>query len=171
MFAFTHLVSAWLLGKAYEKIGKTSLSQLTWFIFLFGSLLPDGDYLLDWLFGTELHRTFTHSFLGVLMGAGLLWLYLRWRKHPQSLALAGALALGMGSHLLVDMVGGQGIPLFWPSLLNVSFTHWGYFDPATPSFLNQSYTLLRQAMKLALVDMAIGTAWLFYLWWRKKLEF
>ncbi|MEK6950757.1 MAG: metal-dependent hydrolase, partial [Nanoarchaeota archaeon] len=63
MFAFTHLITAWLLGKGYEALAKKRISHPAWFFLLFGSLLPDIDFLIDWTLGTEFHRTFTHSLL------------------------------------------------------------------------------------------------------------
>ena len=76
------------------------------------------------------------------------------------------------SHLLLDMLlPSYGIPLFWPSLLHLSTTHIGYFDPATPSFLHGSLEALRRSSKMMILDMSLGTAWIFYLWWKKKIRF
>ncbi len=169
MFAFTHLVFAWLVGKGYEKIMKKELSNTAWLLLLFGSLLPDADFLIDWTIGTEFHRTFTHSLLFVVIGFMAAY-FILWKNQDRK-SIASALALGIGTHLFLDMFLSQGVPLFWPNLLHFSFQGIGYFDPATPSFLNQSAEVVRKALKMALLDMAIGTAWIFWLVWKRKVKF
>ncbi len=171
MFAFTHLIGAWLLGKGSEYFSKKKISYEVWFFLLFGSLLPDVDFLIDWTLGTEFHRTFTHSLLFVVAGFAVVYIVLYLFHHPEKKAAAAALAVGISSHLLLDMIASHGVPLFWPSLIHFSFTHIGYFDPATPSFLNSSPEVLRRAFKMAILDMALGTAWIFWLWWKKKVTF
>ncbi|MBI2669131.1 metal-dependent hydrolase [Candidatus Woesearchaeota archaeon] len=173
-FAFGHLIFAWLLGKGYEKLSHKQLSRWGWFFLLFASILPDADFLLDWTLGTEIHRTLTHSLLFVLAMGALGYGIGRWRfAHTREgtewgLAAAG----GVTTHLLLDMAGsGYGTPLFWPSLLHFSFTKIAYFDPMIPSFLHSSSERILHSLKLAILDMGMGTAWLFYLWWKKRVEF
>ncbi len=168
MFAFAHLVFAWLVGKGYEKLQKTELSNTAWLLLLLGSLLPDADFLIDWTFGTEIHRTLTHSFLFVVLS--FMAAYFIFWKNPEGKIIAGSLAAGIVTHLFLDMFLSQGVPLFWPSLLHFSFQGVGYYDPATPSFLNLGYEHLRKAMKEAIVDMAIGTAWILWLVWRRRVR-
>ena len=189
MFAFIHLLGAWLLGKGYEHFRKTQLSHTAWFFLLFGAILPDVDFLFDWTLETEFHRTFTHSLLFLLLAPLLLYVIYNYmlnkfkvNQHKSRLkSKAGSmmesrlhsLALGAGilSHLLLDMIVGHGVPLFWPSLLHFTFTHIAYFNPAAPSFLHGNPETLQKVLKLAIIDMALGTTWLFYLWYRKKLRF
>ncbi len=196
-FAFGHLIGAWLLGKAYEyatkDVTRKKISRQAWFFLLLGSILPDADFLLDWVFGTEIHRTFTHSLLFVIAAPLVLYLALRmylvlrpylalnfylrnwhlnaaFRAPPCALAFAGALAGGILSHLLLDMIG-AGLPLLWPSLLHISYTSVHYAEPSEISLFMPQVAWLHRRLQLAIVDMALGTAWIFYLWWKKRLEF
>ncbi|HIG93640.1 TPA: metal-dependent hydrolase [Candidatus Woesearchaeota archaeon] len=171
MFAFTHLISAWLLGKGYEFIWKKKISHLAWFFLLFGSLFSDADFLIDWTFGTEIHRTFTHSLLFLAVAPLLLYFTLTLLKWEQKKSCSYALAVGIASHLLLDMIMSRGVPLFWPSLINISFTQIGYFDPQTPSFLHASANALQKVLKVAIFDMALGTTWIFYFWYKKRIQF
>lgn len=168
MFAFTHLVFAWLLGKGYEKFWKKELSNTAWLLLLLGSLISDADFLIDWTLGTEFHRTFTHSLLFVVLGFSIAYFSLR--KNADRKMIVSALAMGIGTHLFLDMFLSQGVPLFWPSLLHFSFQGIGYFDPMTPSFLNQSADVMKKSLRMAIFDMAIGTAWIFYLVWRRRVK-
>lgn len=168
MFAFSHLIFAWLIGKGYEKVAKKELSTITWLLLLLGSLILDTDFLLDWTIGTELHRTFTHSLLFVAVG--FIGTYMVFFKNPERKTRATIFALGICTHLFLDMFLSHGVPLFWPSLLHFSFQGIGYFDPANPSFLYQPYDVLQRVFKTALVDIAMGTAWILYLVWRRKVK-
>ena len=170
MFAFTHLVFAWLVGKGYEKIGKKELPPTAWILLLLGSLIPDVDFLIDWTLETEVHRTLTHSLLFVIMGSLIIYAVFALMKSSEKRKLAFVFGAGISTHLFLDMIFSQGVPLLWPSLLHFSFQGIHYFDPATPSFLNSSPEILRRALKMAIVDMAIGTAWIFWLVWRRKVK-
>src|SRR3989338_8359554 len=160
MFSFTHLIFAWLVGKGYEKIGKKELPRTAWFLLLFGSLISDADFLIDWTLRTEVYRTLTHSLLFVFIGFAIICGIFYVRKNPERKIIAGAFALGICTHLFLDMFLSQVVPLFWPSLWHFSFQGIGYYDPATPSFLNLGYEHLLSAMKIAIVDLAPGTAWI-----------
>lgn len=92
-----------------------------------GGLLPDLDHphsfvgrraplLSDLAYGLLGHRGAFHSLLACLLAyLAALWLL----KHspfpaPAGKALAGALALGYASHLLLDALNPGGVALFWP---------------------------------------------------------
>jgi len=171
-FAFGHLVGGWLIGKGEEWLRQVKIPRWGWFLLLLGTILPDIDFLLDWTIGVESHRTLTHSvvfFIGVPL---LLYLFLRWKKVQDAKRLTLLFALGIGMHLLLDMLTSPiGIPLFWPNLLHISTSGVQYFDPSAPSFLQASAPGLQKSLRLALLDMALGTIWIFYLWWRKRIEF
>jgi membrane-bound metal-dependent hydrolase YbcI (DUF457 family) len=171
MFAFTHLIAAWILGKIYESWTKKKVSYYTWFFLLFGALLPDADFILDWTLGTELHRTFTHSLLFLFSAPLLLYivLYLVNDKGKNKFALG--LFGGIASHFVMDMIIPLGIPLFWPNLLHFSSAGVVYFDPATPSFLHSSLKSMRFTLKTAVFDMGLGTMWIFWLWFRRRIKF
>ena len=179
MFAFGHLIGVWILGKVYEKISKKKLGHYGWFFLLFGALLPDIDFLFDWTLGTSLHRTFTHSLLFALLVPLILWCSLRlfqagasanssFFQEKKSLPLA--ICAGILSHLLLDMLFSHGVPLFWPSMLRFAFSGINY-STSTHSFLNASDAHLRQVLKTTIADMAMGTAWIFYLWLRRRIKF
>ena len=170
-FAFIHLIIPWLTGKSFEFLTKRKISHYTWLFLLLGGILPDADFLLDWTLGTELHRTFTHSLFFVVFAPLLVYLIFSILKNKESFSFMYALAIGISTHLIMDMFFSWGVPLFWPNLIHFSYTSIGYFDPATPSFLNGSTESLRRIMKSALVDMFLGTTWFFYFWFRKRIKF
>ncbi len=177
-FAFSHLITAWLIGKIYEFSSKKKISHYAWVFLLFGAVLPDADFILDWTLNSELHRTFTHSLFFVITAPLLLYIILKITRNikkikleklnPKELSIA--LSIGILSHLLLDMIASAGVPLFWPSLINFSFTHIGYYNPANPSFLHSSLKTLQSTMKLAVIDMGLGTTWIFYLLWKKRIQ-
>ena len=169
-FAFGHLIGAWLLGKLYEYKTKKQIPRYAWFLLLFGAILPDADFLIDWTLGTEIHRTFTHSLLFVLLAPLILYLVLRACKKEESIFYALALGVGIFSHLFLDFFSSQGVPILWPSLTNFAYNKIAYFDPATPSFLYSSVEQMRSRLKFAVLDMALGTTWIFYLWWKKRIQ-
>lgn len=171
-FALGHIVGAWILGKLYEVVSSKKINQSAWFFVIFGGLLPDADFLLDWTLGTELHRTFTHSFLFLIAAPLITYIVFRYIRKNEAKQFAHALAIGIIAHLILDMTtSSYGVPLFWPSLLHVSIFGIHYVDPALPSFLHRPADYLRHSLKLTIVDMAIGTAWVFYLWFKKKIQF
>jgi endonuclease YncB( thermonuclease family) len=94
------------------------------------SILPDADYPKSWL-GHHLgsvsadlnrlfgHRGFLHSLLALLILTPALGLPLWWVTGQP--ALATAVGVGYGSHLLADMMTRGGVKLFWPSRLIAVF--------------------------------------------------
>jgi membrane-bound metal-dependent hydrolase YbcI (DUF457 family) len=94
------------------------------------SLLPDADSPKSWL-GHHLgsvsadlhrlfgHRSFLHSLLALLILTPALGLPLWWVTGQP--ALATAVGVGYGSHLLADMMTLGGVKLFWPSRLIAVF--------------------------------------------------
>lgn len=171
-FALGHLVGAWFVGKIYEPFSSQKISPYTWFFLLLGGLLPDGDFILDWTTGSELHRTFTHSLAFIAMAVVITYIVFAVLHNREAKAYSYAIAAGIATHLFLDIVtSSYGVPLFWPSLLHFSRTGIQYFDPATPSFLHGSTEELQHSLKLAILDMAIGAGWILYLSWRKRIEF
>src|SRR3989338_7677138 len=102
-FGFTHLIAAWLAGKGYEHFSKKKISHYTWFFLLMGSILPDADFLIDWTLGTELHRTFTHSLLFVIVAPIIIYSIFTLFDHPERRFFALAIGVGITTHLLLDM--------------------------------------------------------------------
>ena len=101
-----------------------------------GSNLPDADLLYTSFAGGPLayvlqHRGYTHTLLGALLGALLLWLSgLLWLRHrrlrPSTLEkawLAAAGVLGVLLHLAMDYTNNYGVHPFWPF-----YNGWVYGD-------------------------------------------
>ncbi len=164
-FAFTHLIAGWLAGKGYERFLK--LDRYAWFLLLFGAVLPDADFLFDWTLGTHLHRTFTHSVLFVAVGFAVVWVVSSYLHRTKRTMYGIALATGIFTHLLLDFFSAQGIPLLWPGAWYFSYLHIGLYDGAKALFAGN----LAERLRYAILDMALGTAWIFYLWWKKNLKF
>ncbi len=170
-FAFGHLVGAWLLGKAYEYFTKQKISHYAWFFLLLGGILPDADFIIDWTLGTDLHRAISHSFLFLIVAPLLAYLFLSILKNQEKKSFALFLGLGIAIHLFLDGFSTYGIPLLWPKELYFSF--FSGLIPNIPDggLLVGNAEVLGYKLKLAIVDMAIGTAWAFYLWFRKRIQF
>jgi len=104
--------------------------------FAIGSNLPDIDLLYTSFAGGPLayvlqHRGYTHTLLGGLAGALLLWLgialWLRWRRLRASLGeqawLAAACFGSVLLHLAMDYTNNYGVHPFWPF-----YNGWVYGD-------------------------------------------
>lgn len=170
-FAFGHLVTAWFFGKIAEYIRKITLDRYTWFFLLFGAILPDADFLIDWTFGVHVHRTFTHSLFFVVLAGAIMYLLFTAFRDQKKTSFALAISVGILSHSLLDFFSGRGVPFLWPDLTYYSFFEGIRYNPQVGIFLKGPADFLRQSLKFAIVDMAIGTTWLFYLWWRKRIRF
>ena len=170
-FAFGHLFGAWCAGKIYEYFSKNKISHHAWFFLLLGGILPDADFLIDWIFGTDLHRTFSHSILLMILVPLAVYVFYSFLKHPVKKPFALFLGLGISMHFFLDGFSGYGIPLLWP--MTGYFSFFTGFTPAIPDggLLQGDAGMLLYRIKLAVVDMAIGTAWIFYLWFRRRIQF
>ena len=170
-FAFGHLFGAWCAGKIYEYFSKKKISHHAWFFLLLGGILPDADFLIDWTFGTDLHRTFSHSILLMIFAPLVVYVFYSILKHPEKKSFALFLGLGISMHLFLDGFSAYGIPLLWP--MTGYFSFFTGFTPAIPDggLLQGDAGMLLSKIKLAVVDMAIGTGWIFYLWSRRRIQF
>jgi len=170
-YAFGHLVGAWGAGKAYQYFSKKKISHAAWFFLLLGGILPDIDFLLDWTLGYDTHRTFTHSL--IFIGLAILTVYALFSilEHQEKKQFALFIGLGISTHLLLDSLFGFGVPILWPSLMHFSlFSGISTAVPEGSAFAGTAAEVGHQ-LRLAIVDMAIGTTWIFYLWFKKKIEF
>ncbi len=169
-FAFGHLIGAWLVGKAYELVSKKKIHHYTWFFLLLGGILPDIDYLIDWTLGTNLHRTFTHSLTFVFLIFVVSFSIYLLLKEKNIKEFSIALCIGILVHVLIDTFSAIGAPLFWP--LNYYFSPFAITLGKTgPAMLNAPVEFVRKLLKYAILDMALGTAWIFYLWFRRRIKF
>jgi inner membrane protein len=88
---------------------------------LVGGVLPDVDLLFapDWSFPL-VHRGLTHTPVCGAVVVGAVWLGASWRSDRQSSRRSGlrgtatALALGYGSHLVLDSLTVSGVPWLYP---------------------------------------------------------
>ena len=131
MDTITHGIAGALIGKAAfggrdlfppAAMGKRRLA--TWALML-GSIFPDSDVLRDFFSRDQLlmitwHRSITHSLLllpvwSVLLAA-LVAAVARWRKWeaPSFTALTGLFAVGILSHILLDLVTTFGTMIWSP---------------------------------------------------------
>jgi len=170
-FAFGHLIGAWLLGKAIKYFSKKKISHWGWFFLLLGGILPDADFLLDFLWGSELHRTFTHSLFFLLVAPLIIYGILALLKNKEKNTLPLLLGSGILVHLFLDMFYFPGVPLFWPDLHHFMYTQILLIDPATTGLFYGTKEQLVHSLKLAVIDMGLGALWIFYLWFRKKIKF
>jgi len=97
---------------------------LTWSLML-GAIFPDSDMFREWLSSNPLliltwHRSITHSLvcmpLFAIVLAALTRGFTRWRKWdaPSFLALAGIYAIGILSHIFLDLVTSFGTMVWSP---------------------------------------------------------
>ncbi|MEO7683373.1 MAG: metal-dependent hydrolase [Gemmatimonadaceae bacterium] len=97
-----------------------------------GALLPDADVFVEPFVGPRsafAHRGFTHSLLGVAVLAPLVAL-VAWRfsKERRFARLVPLIAIGMLSHVLLDLPTPMGVMLFSPSRKDVHLDFLGYVD-------------------------------------------
>ncbi len=158
MFAFGHLFVGWLIGLFIGNIRGRKLSDLSWGFLLFGSLLPDIDYLFDWTFGSGVHRMFTHSLVFLLIAFIVCYFVLKFMKLEK---YSWFFALGIFSHLVVDMFWPMGVTLFWPLLdfvsINFISNYVGRIDISRTGFI--------------ILDMGLGVIWLSILFLQKRIKF
>jgi membrane-bound metal-dependent hydrolase YbcI (DUF457 family) len=125
----THGLTGALVGKAFfsERYGRSA----TWAVTL-GALFPDSDVVFELFAPNELatlewHRGVTHSFVGLpvfaLLLAGLTRHILR-RSPPPFLPLWGLYALGLGVHILLDLITSFGTMVWSP--LSMSRPAWDW---------------------------------------------
>jgi len=170
-YAFGHLVGAWGAGKIYGYFSKKKISHAAWFFLLLGGILPDTDFLLDWTFGYDTHRTLTHSLLFLMLVPIIVYTLFTILKHPEKKQFALFMGLGITTHLVLDSIFGGGVPLLWPSIVQFSSSGLSFSTLPGSVFSRGNVVELKGQLRSAIVDMAIGTAWIFYLWFRKRVQF
>ncbi|MHA2336495.1 MAG: metal-dependent hydrolase [Candidatus Hodarchaeales archaeon] len=113
MFILGHIGFSLLLASILKIYNKPAI-LLT---FLFFSLLPDLDFFL---FPFEFHRTMTHSVLFLLI------VYVSLSKINKKQAKSAA--LGVSSHILIDLLDSGKIRLFYPLVAESGFNLWEAHD-------------------------------------------
>lgn len=134
MDTITHGIAGALIGKAlfggedmFPPKPMTSGRVITWAL-MFGAIFPDADVFRDMLSRNEMlivtwHRSYTHSLLllpifALLLAALTQWLARKFQwESPSFPALFGVYAIGILSHILLDLVTTFGTmvwsPLAW----------------------------------------------------------
>jgi membrane-bound metal-dependent hydrolase YbcI (DUF457 family) len=131
MDTITHGIAGALIGKAMfrgdDMFALRAMNRrriLTWSLML-GAIFPDSDTFRETFSSNELliitwHRSVTHSLVCLpifaLVLAALTRAYTRWRKWdaPSFAALTGIYALGILSHILLDLVTSFGTMIWSP---------------------------------------------------------
>lgn len=174
-FGLTHMIFGWVLGKTYEYSKKIKLSVICFGFLMFGAVLPDSDFLLDWILGLSTHRTLTHSFLGAAIFFCLCLLCINvynkiFKKNLDSKKLSVFLFVGILSHIFLDMtIGKPGVPLFFP------LHTWFYFFGSVTNFTSQKFSAstseqLMREIKFAIFDIGLGALFFFYLMIKGKIK-
>ena len=131
MDTITHGIAGALIGKAVFR-GEDMFASgpmnrgriITWSLML-GAIFPDSDVFRDFFSSDKLlivtwHRSLTHSLvllpLWALLLAAITRAFARWRKWeaPSFAALAGIYAVGLLSHILLDLVTSFGTMIWSP---------------------------------------------------------
>jgi len=143
-FAFGHLIFAWLIGKSKEKISKIKLEKYGWFLLLFGAIFPD--------------------IIIVYLICSIFF------KNSNKKRLAGLFAIGISSHLILDMIFGYpGISLLWP--MNYKLWFLGILHGYTAvNFSEITKEHLLNKVRLAIFDMGLGVLWIGYLFFKNKIK-
>ncbi len=166
--AFGHLIGGWIAGKTLN-LFNIRFSRVAWGALFAGAIAPDTDLLIDWTTTLNVHRTFTHSFLGVFFAGLLAFLVLQLvrRRVPQVRLAPVLFSLGILIHIMLDLtVGSSGLQVFWPDNTWITLNEPLAHIDTVPSYDNLKYWL-----KMMVADGALGVAWLAYLFWRKKVNF
>jgi membrane-bound metal-dependent hydrolase YbcI (DUF457 family) len=131
MDTITHGIAGALIGKAVFRGEDLFTSKpmnrariITWSLML-GAIFPDSDIFRDWFSNNQMliltwHRSFTHSLVcmpiyALLLAAITRW-FARWRKWdtPSFAVLTGLYAVGILSHIFLDLVTSFGTMIWSP---------------------------------------------------------
>jgi len=173
--AFGHLIGAWIFGKVYTRLTAHTLTRLMWAALLFGAIAPDADFLIEWTIEDfHPHRTFTHSIVGALFAGVMSFVALHVFSHVRKISITKPViiscffALGVMTHILLDLsFSDSGLQVLWP------FTkEWITLNgPLNHQDGMPTYEQLKRYNIMTTIDMGLGTAWLAYLFWKKKVSF
>ncbi len=179
MDTITHGIAGALIGKALfhgdDLFAMRPMNRrriVTW-VAMLGAIFPDADTFRDMLSHKELlvitwHRSITHSLLflpvwALLLAALTRW-FVRWRKWdaPSFAALTGIYAVGILSHILMDLVTSFGTMLWsplnwsrpaWDLIFIVDFTFTGIL--LLPQILAWVHERPEKSRRRALVSLLI----------------
>ncbi len=179
MDTITHGIAGALIGKALfngdDLFAMRPMNRrriVTWSAML-GAIFPDADTFRDMLSHNELlvitgHRSITHSLLCLPVWALLLAALTRWIVHwrkwdaPSFAALTGLYAVGILSHILMDLITSFGTMVWsplewsrpaWDLIFIVDFTFTGIL--LLPQILAWVHERPEKSRRQALVSLAI----------------
>ncbi|MEQ1473359.1 MAG: metal-dependent hydrolase, partial [Candidatus Acidiferrum sp.] len=179
MDTITHGIAGALIGKALFKgddlfaMRAMNRQRIVSWSMMLGAIFPDSDTFRDMLSHNELlmitwHRSVTHSLLclpifALLLAAVTRWIA-RWRKWdaPSFAALTGIYALGIFSHIVLDLVTSFGTMVWspwkwsrpaWDLIFIVDFTFTGIL--LLPQVLAWVHERPEKSRRRALVSLAI----------------
>ena len=156
VLAFGHIIGAWLVGKLIELTTKRRISKNTWFFLILGGILPDIDFIFQFIFQTTLHRGITHSIFFAIFVPMFVYSIFNWIKDKKALKYTLFLTIGIITHIFLDLWSPMGVPLLWP-----------YTKMFIPNLsLETSSDILD-----GLIDMFLGTGWILYLSLRNRIQF
>lgn len=181
MDTITHGIAGALIGKAvfggqdlFSSKPMTKNRLVTWAVMI-GSIFPDSDVFRDMVDGNPLlmitwHRSITHSLLLLpiwsVVLAALTGAVARWRKWeaPNFLTLTGLYAVGIVSHIVLDLVTTFGTMIWsplewsrpaWDILFIIDFTFMGIL--LIPQLLAWIYEDPERTPKRAIILWAVFT--------------
>lgn len=170
---FGHLIGAWLFGRIYSRAFGTKLSKPAWAALLLGGNLPDIDYFIDWTTCFQIHRYFSHSLTAAIVVGIMLYILLaavnffREKKILQIWMIALFLSLGISIHILLDLIfTTSGMRIFWP----VENSWWIIKGTVEHNIAKPTFEMVKQNLREATLDIALGVAWVWYLFLSKRLR-
>ena len=135
MDTLTHALSGALLARATEPTSSTLPRATRMWIGFWAAAFPDGDFVLrfiDPLLYLTTHRGVTHSVVLLplwALGLAAAFFYLTRRRYSWR-ALVGVCAMGIGAHIVGDVITAFGTMLFAPfSMLRVAWPTTFIIDP------------------------------------------
>lgn len=172
---FGHLIGAWSFGKIFCKITSKKLNKPAWAMLLLGGNLPDIDYFIDWTTCFKIHRYFSHSITTAVLIGVIAYLFLHafnrtFKKYQiQKIGIAAImLTTGILIHILLDLIfTTAGMRVLWPFENN----WWTINGTTEHNIETPTYEQLKQNLNEAIIDIALGVAWIWHLFFRKKIEF
>ena len=164
--------AVYLTGTRIESRTKIVLA-----ITLFGSILPDFDFLPGIWIGNlrAFHHGVSHSLAFAVLFGMLTFFFARWRRKDLALCIGILAASAYASHVLLDLVsvneGTRGVPILWPlsdrsfglNLQLLGYFHYGKIDRGIWSIVRWD-----NLSAISLELMVFGTPTLFLLWRERR---
>lgn len=170
---FGALASRAVTGKPSAEPGNTG-KYVPVMVTAVAAAFPDSDYLLfpinPLAFLAEWHRSYTNSVVllpiwTLLLTGIIVLLFPRMRKHP--IMIGGFVALGIASHILLDLLTVYGARIFFPlSMESFSFGTTFVIDPYLSFivFTGLVLSFFRAPRFVAITSIAVLCAYVLFQW-------